>query len=416
MTITVVDDKQALRERVEQISVEKSYDIIPISVGLYSMFLAHGKDGLIANMVYQHLIYTARLQETNQVWANDVYLSNALPLGKEAIRRAKTFLHRKGLIKYVQDRVNGKMGPAYIRICFIPSSALSRPDDSVEAPFPDPAPVAPETGGAEEAVLTAEDIFFDGPERDGENAGESLDRYTEDQLQRGAGTPDDRYTGSPVPLFSGGAVDRCTGAGQQMLEAKNEMLETKKEMSLSPHEPHIDSDDPEAPPSRHWNWNPNETELQAVNQVGKRLVFRWYKEFQSRTCRIQNPAASDVADAKSLIWQFPELLSGASEETISRAVEKHFTLWRHAWYLTAEHTRKAPEEQKKPYWNFRNFCRHFAEILELEAVTVATEAGDSSGASRGKRPAGKYLTEEDFKAMEAKIIAEEEAALQGGRL
>jgi hypothetical protein len=38
-----------------------------------------------------------------------------------------------------------------------------------------------------------------------------------------------------------------------------------------------------------------------------------------------------------------------------------------------EQTRRLPEPLQKPYWNFRNFCRHFGEILDLEKPVTATE-------------------------------------------
>ena len=54
------------------------HDLIFVTRKQYKMFYAHGKVGMEAMYLYLHLMFTAREQETNQVWANENYLKNLL--------------------------------------------------------------------------------------------------------------------------------------------------------------------------------------------------------------------------------------------------------------------------------------------------------------------------------------------------
>ncbi len=94
-------------------------DMIQLTVALYKFFLAHGKAGMVAKAVYEHLIFTARIQKTGDVYANVLYLQKGLGLGAATIKKAKTFLNEHGLIEYIQERKpNGTMGISYIRVYF----------------------------------------------------------------------------------------------------------------------------------------------------------------------------------------------------------------------------------------------------------------------------------------------------------
>jgi len=66
--------------------------------------MKHGKLGRNAKDVFEHLIYTARKQRTNSVWANNSYISKGIGLGVKSIEQAKAFLKQHGLIKYVRRR------------------------------------------------------------------------------------------------------------------------------------------------------------------------------------------------------------------------------------------------------------------------------------------------------------------------
>jgi hypothetical protein len=65
-----------------EMKVDKNQDIIFMSVGMYKMFMANGTEGLEAKQLYDHLMFTARLQETNLIHASPGYISNGLAWGK----------------------------------------------------------------------------------------------------------------------------------------------------------------------------------------------------------------------------------------------------------------------------------------------------------------------------------------------
>ena len=107
---------------LESVRIDKDQDIMPVTVGLYRQFLAHGQIGMEALILYLHLIFTARLQETYQVKADDVYLRNGLHIGVQKLKRLKSLLHELRLIEYVQRRDRfGQMTCRYIRVKFWPS-------------------------------------------------------------------------------------------------------------------------------------------------------------------------------------------------------------------------------------------------------------------------------------------------------
>ena len=105
---------------IENISIEKDGDIIFCTVGMYKLFLAN--DALDAFLMYMHLMFTARLQETNQVWANQEYLQKGLGWGRDRVKKAKSMLSKLGLIEYVQHHhddagTDGRVAPRYSREC-----------------------------------------------------------------------------------------------------------------------------------------------------------------------------------------------------------------------------------------------------------------------------------------------------------
>lgn len=103
----------------EKIKTDVDGDSLHITVGLYKFFLAN--DALDALKVYIHLMFTARLQATNQVWAKDSYLRKGCGIGQAKIKAAKKFLAERGLITYVREKPKeGKptMGEVYIRLNF----------------------------------------------------------------------------------------------------------------------------------------------------------------------------------------------------------------------------------------------------------------------------------------------------------
>ena len=112
--------EQELQEPQEEHGIELDEELSPIVVPikLYKFFMAHGKKGHEAMTVWLHLVYTARMQATNQVWANNEYLKKGTGYGEKKVRDLKTWLHRHNLIAYVQhqDKQTGLMGKTYIRV------------------------------------------------------------------------------------------------------------------------------------------------------------------------------------------------------------------------------------------------------------------------------------------------------------
>jgi hypothetical protein len=91
----------------------------PTTMATYEFLMFKG--GADVWSVYNHLLYTARVQKTNQVWARDLYIKNGLKLSVKRLKLAKAFLHKHGYIDYIQrrDAKTGRMENVYIRVNFI---------------------------------------------------------------------------------------------------------------------------------------------------------------------------------------------------------------------------------------------------------------------------------------------------------
>jgi len=102
---------------IPQVRIDKDADVLLLTVGVYKLFLANGRPGLEAMELYLHLMFTARLQESNQIKANDAYLRKGLSVGTKKLRTLKSFLHRLGLIEYVRRRdTDGRILETFIRV------------------------------------------------------------------------------------------------------------------------------------------------------------------------------------------------------------------------------------------------------------------------------------------------------------
>jgi len=102
---------------VELVRINKHEDIIPLTVGTYRLFLAKGQLGMEALLLYVHLMFTARLQETPKVKATDSYLRNGLQVGVVKLKKLKSFLKSLGLIEYVNRRgEDGRYEEIYIQV------------------------------------------------------------------------------------------------------------------------------------------------------------------------------------------------------------------------------------------------------------------------------------------------------------
>jgi hypothetical protein len=108
------------QELLERQFVEWTRGNIFITIVTYRRMLSL-ENPTDAVALYSHLIFTARLQKTNQVWANDTYLRNGLKWGWKRLKHAKADLSRLGLIDYIQrrDHSTQRYKKTYIRINYI---------------------------------------------------------------------------------------------------------------------------------------------------------------------------------------------------------------------------------------------------------------------------------------------------------
>jgi hypothetical protein len=98
------------------IRIDLDSDIVFMTIARYKLFMAKREEGgMDAKSLYEHLQFTARMQGTNSIKANDIYLQNGLGFGKIKLKKAKAFLHKHGMIDYKQGRnPDGTMGEGYI--------------------------------------------------------------------------------------------------------------------------------------------------------------------------------------------------------------------------------------------------------------------------------------------------------------
>jgi hypothetical protein len=98
------------------IRIDLDSDIIFMTVARYKLFMGNIDNcGMDAKNLYEHLQFTARMQGTNSIKANDVYLQKGLGFGKIKLKKAKAFLHKHGMIEYKQARnADGTLGEGYI--------------------------------------------------------------------------------------------------------------------------------------------------------------------------------------------------------------------------------------------------------------------------------------------------------------
>ena len=124
-------DKSGLYARV---SIEADGDIIFMTVAKYKLFMAHGKVGRLAKDVYEHLMFTARLQGTGTVKATEDYVRNALEIGEDSYKAAKKLLVDLGLIENVIRRNEaGKIVGHFVRVKAAVSPAKPQEETAPEA-------------------------------------------------------------------------------------------------------------------------------------------------------------------------------------------------------------------------------------------------------------------------------------------
>jgi hypothetical protein len=94
----------------------------PITVGLYKAFLSKGKRGLDAHAVYQHLLFTYRLQHTDTVRADNAYIAKGLGMGTRRVKAAKNLLRSMNLIGTVRRHAEkGRFVSTFTRLNLLPN-------------------------------------------------------------------------------------------------------------------------------------------------------------------------------------------------------------------------------------------------------------------------------------------------------
>ena len=118
----------------ENVTLDEEYQPLLLSMGQYKLFMAHGAAGRDAMAVFLHLMFTARLQHTNQVKANLKYLAAGVSLGERSVKRAKALLAKWGIIEYYQPRrEDGTVGEQYIRLRYMPTrEATERAEAAID--------------------------------------------------------------------------------------------------------------------------------------------------------------------------------------------------------------------------------------------------------------------------------------------
>ena len=77
----------------DNVGLHVENDIIFCSVKRFKLFLA--ERNYDAYTLFSFYMMTARVQDTKQVWANDVFVRNGLKWGKDKMQKAKKFLIEK---------------------------------------------------------------------------------------------------------------------------------------------------------------------------------------------------------------------------------------------------------------------------------------------------------------------------------
>ena len=95
---------EIISDEFQNIVLNHEEDLIFMTVKQYSFFLANGELGMESKAVYEHLMFSARLQQTNQVYATDSYLKKALPFGNAKIKKCKAWLIYNNFIKITDKR------------------------------------------------------------------------------------------------------------------------------------------------------------------------------------------------------------------------------------------------------------------------------------------------------------------------
>jgi len=92
-------------------------DLIFVSVAVYTVKIERGPEGIDAYVLFSHLCFTGKLQNTNSVWANRAYLKKGLKWAQARLDGAMDTLSDMKLISKVKrDGEKGTFGKTYIQV------------------------------------------------------------------------------------------------------------------------------------------------------------------------------------------------------------------------------------------------------------------------------------------------------------
>lgn len=235
-------------EEVRSVRVDKDADILFCSVGLYKLFLAGGQAGIEAKQLYDHLMFTARIQETREVYANNTYLSRGLGWGMNRVKRAKAWLSERGIIEYVRRRRgDGSLGKSFIRISRMWATGNLPPEWAETGVEPDPAQGALDFGhedvsddGGSPAALAEEDEPA-GASAESAHTGGLADPEEEESGDSATGTESDPVVKvkklqdrqATTGMADHPLVSQTSGCEQQILKTRNKMLGERNSNALS---------------------------------------------------------------------------------------------------------------------------------------------------------------------------------------
>ena len=120
----------------DNVFFEDGEDIIFITLNKYKFFMANGKIGRDAKDLYEHYMFTGKIQKTNTVHAVNKFCGSGMNMSKERIVKAKKFLVDSGLIEIITKRdESGKITGHYVKVmCSINPSSRGRKNQTVDNP------------------------------------------------------------------------------------------------------------------------------------------------------------------------------------------------------------------------------------------------------------------------------------------
>lgn len=127
MSDIAAEDNSKTIEPEEIVKLSEGLEPMLVFPRTYAFFLSHGTEGQDALLLYLHLQWTAKLQKTTSVWANDSYLKQGLHFGIGKLKAAKAFLARHNLIEYNYRKDDkGRVERVYIIVKAVSASTRSK--------------------------------------------------------------------------------------------------------------------------------------------------------------------------------------------------------------------------------------------------------------------------------------------------